>query len=114
MTDALTTTPARYLKAAADGHLGRVIGGSELTGFRQFFEQNPALPKAKAGTETARQRRLGYSRARAVCYAQGALAAAHYTMDHSTPRDSNPYPQFSPAWEAWAEGYDDHAAGALG
>lgn len=112
MTDALTTTPATYLKAAEDGHLGRMIEGEEMAGLKEFFEGSGRPSNG------LREWQCGWDRAWAVCYAQGAIAGTKDAMamqvDDLSYGDANPYPQFSAAWEAWAEGYDDYAAGGLG
>jgi hypothetical protein len=111
MTDALTTTPATYLKASEDGHLGRMIEGSEEASFRSFFAGDGRAFDDSGVFEAPSRDDDGWYRARAVCYAQGAIAAEKITRtDHGI---DNPYPQFSHAWEAWAEGHDDQMAGAL-
>lgn len=108
MTDALTETPKRYLAAAEDGHLGRMIEGDERLGFEAFFSG-----RSGAFAAGAVKRQNGWVLAHRLCYGQGVRAGIRADAGE-VPEVDNPYPQFSPAWEAWADGFEDEMAGALG
>lgn len=106
--NALTATPDRYLAANADCHLGREIEGVEMAGFKAFFAGPASAILAEQLEPEAFE--SGQLLAHRLCYAQGVKAGL---LDEAEDPD-NPYPQFSAAWEAWADGYNDETAGALG
>lgn len=107
MSLALDSTPARFLLIAeGTGFLGRTPGKFEAAGFRSHFAQRVDRPGLDAVEEEDWRR--GHQLARQVTFAQGALAS--FTDSDET---ENPYPQFSAAWETWADGYNAEAFKAL-
>ena len=71
----------------------------EAEGFRDF--QLFAMLSRSANLEWQRGWWLAWAR----CYGQGVKVASHNRHD-AVPIIDNPYPQFSPPWEAWASGFD--------
>lgn len=51
--------------------------------------------------------RRGWWLAWARCYGQGVRAAMIHRITNRVHPVSNPHPQFSGPWEAWAAGHDD-------
>lgn len=106
MSSHASLTPSVYLTAASDGHLGHMIEGHELAGFNDFFGNSHGWRNCD---HKVPDYQFGWRRAERVCYAQGVLAC---TRDEPGD-DENPYEAHSPAWAAWAEGFDDAAADAF-
>lgn len=62
------------------------------------FQKGICLPDARS----SRGWWLGFAR----CYGQGVKDSVGDAARGDGVQTENPYPQFSPPWEAWAEGYD--------
>lgn len=75
------------------------LGPGETWGWQRFWRDQPV---SECDDE---EERVGWRRGWARAYALGW--AGWDAVD--TDFDPNPYPQFSGPWEAWADGFNDHA-----
>lgn len=107
MSTAIDTFPAKFLGIhEGTEFLGREIDAAERAGFETFFRPlREGAPEDVMGPDFRRGRRLAY----AASFAQGALISSKYMGAEI----ANPYPQFSSAWEAWADGYNAEGHKAL-